>query len=61
MIVWTEELEKELRAHSGQWTETEQLLFAEIDRLRAELKEEQEGRVNFMLQYGSQLNSLIED
>ena len=61
MISLTKEVEAELRALSNTWTVTETLLFAEIDRLREELKEEQEGRVNFMLQYGSQLNSLIDD
>lgn len=61
MISLTKEVEAELRALSNTWTVTETLLFAEIDRLREELKEEQEGRMNFMLQYGSQLNSLIDD
>ena len=60
MNVLTNEIEKELREHCGKWTETERLLFAEIDRLRAELKEEQEGRMNFVLQYANQLNSDID-
>lgn len=60
MISLTKEVEAELRALSNTWTVTETLLFAEIDRLREELKEEQEGRVNFMLQYGDQLNHLID-
>lgn len=57
----TERIEQELRAVSGKWTETERLLFEEIDRLRAELKEEQDARISFLLQYGNQLNALIED
>ena len=41
MISLTKEVEAELRALSNTWTVTETLLFAEIDRLREELKEEQ--------------------
>ena len=57
----TERIEQELRAVFGKWILTERLLFEEIDRLRAELKEEQDARISFLLQYGNQLNALIED
>mgnify|MGYP000087147298 CR=1 FL=1 len=68
MSTWTKEEEAAFRGAPHRWTYNEKLMLDEIEELRtalektrAELKEEQEGRMNFFLQHGQAINAALDD